>query len=216
MKTDRGKTQPPASDRTVFLRAGAGGALLAPRVRLQAAATAPTALYGNKPIRSKGKVMNDHEHEGSHDFDLYFGHWRIHNQRLKERLAGCTDWEQFDAIGECAPILGGIGNIDSFESDWNGGFRGMTLRLFDRQSRKWSLYWASNCSGVLEPPVVGAFADGVGRFEGADQHHGKPVLARFLWSHITATSARWEQALSADGGMSWETNWRMQMTRIEH
>ena len=159
--------------------------------------------------------MTAHEHDGSRDFDFWFGRWRIDNQRLKKRLVGCTAWEQFDAIGECAPILGGIGNIDSFESDWNGDFRGMTLRLFDLKSKKWSLYWASNRSGVLEPPVIGAFHDGVGVFEGPDQHNGMPVLTRFIWSHITPTSARWEQALSADDGKTWETNWRMRMTRVD-
>jgi hypothetical protein len=190
------------------------GGVLAALARSQAVAAASTARYRNQFIDAKGVCMTTAQHDGSHDFDFFFGQWRIHNQRLRERLIGCTDWEQFDAIGECAPILGGIGNIDSFESDWGGDFRGMTLRLFDLASKKWSLYWASNRSGVLEPPVVGAFENGVGCFEGADEHLGKPVLARFIWSHITPTSARWQQALSADGGKTWETNWRMQMTRI--
>ena len=158
--------------------------------------------------------MTDADHDGAHDFDFYFGRWQVHNERLKQRLVGSTDWEQFDAIGECRPVLGGIGNVDSFDSEWNGGFRGMTLRLFDLGTKKWSLYWASNRSGVLEPPVVGAFIDGVGRFEAADEHDGAPVLVRFIWSHITPASARWEQALSNDGGKTWETNWRMHMTRI--
>lgn len=182
--------------------------------RSQSLAAASTASYRNQFINSKGAFMTSNSRDGAHDFDFLFGQWRIHNQRLKDRLVGCADWEQFDAIGECAPILGGIGNMDSFESDWGGDFRGMTLRLFDLTSKRWSLYWASNRSGVLERPVVGAFQDGIGRFEGADEHQGKPVLARFIWSHITPTSARWEQALSADGGKTWETNWRMQMTRI--
>jgi hypothetical protein len=190
------------------------GGVLAALARSHAVAAASTALHRNQFIDSKSATMTSDRHDGLHDFDFLFGHWRIHNQRLKERLVGSADWEQFDAIGECSPILGGIGNIDSFESDWCGDFRGMTLRLFDLTSKKWSLYWASNRSGVLEPPVVGAFRNGVGRFEGADEHMGKPVLARFIWSHIAPTSARWEQALSADGGKTWETNWRMQMTRI--
>jgi len=195
------------------MRASADG-VLAALARSQSLAAASTASYRNQLIDCKGAFMTSNPGDGLHDFDFLFGQWRIHNQRLKERLVGCTDWEQFDAIGECAPILGGIGNMDSFESDWGGDFRGMTLRLFDLKSKQWSLYWASNRSGMLEPPVVGAFHNGVGRFEGADEHRGKPVLARFIWSHITPTSARWEQALSADGGKTWETNWRMQMTRI--
>jgi hypothetical protein len=196
-----------------FLQVGIDG-VLAALVRSQAVAAASTALYRNQLIHSGSVAVKYNDRNGSRDFDFLFGRWKIDNQRLKQRLTSCTEWEQFDAIGECAPILGGIGNIDGFESDWNGDFRGMTLRLFDAKSRRWSLYWTSNRTGVLEPPVVGAFVDGVGRFEGADEHDGKPVLARFIWSHITPTSARWEQALSADGGKTWETNWRMQMTRI--
>jgi hypothetical protein len=153
--------------------------------------------------------------DGSRDFDFYFGCWHVRNERLRERLAGSNDWEEFDAAQECRPIIGGFGNIDDFVTDWGGGFRGMTLRLFNRQSKQWSIYWSSSRSGVLEPPVVGVFRDGIGIFEGDDTHNGRPVRARFTWSHITSTSARWEQALSVDNGATWETNWRMQMTRVD-
>ena len=154
------------------------------------------------------------EHDGRHDFDFYFGRWAIHNERLRERLVGSTDWEHFEAIQECRPILGGVGNIDDFVTDWGGGFVGMTLRLFNPATRTWSLYWASNRDGVLEPPVVGRFENGVGTFIGRDTHKGTPVLARFTWSHITPDSALWQQAFSTDDGASWETNWIMRMTRI--
>jgi hypothetical protein len=152
--------------------------------------------------------------DGARDFDFYFGQWHVRNERLRERLVGCDDWENFDATQVCCPILGGCGNIDDFVTDWCGGFRGMTLRLFDHATRRWSIYWSSNKTGVLEPPVVGAFRNGVGTFEGDDVHRGRTVRARFTWSHITPTSARWQQALSTDGGITWETNWRMQMTRV--
>jgi hypothetical protein len=160
--------------------------------------------------------MNNHieTSDGRHDFDFYFGHWRIHNERLRERLVGCTDWEHFEATQRCQPILGGLGNIDDFASDWRDGFIGMTLRLFCPQSRQWSIYWASNRSGILEPPVIGGFEAGVGTFLGRDQHEGTPVLARFVWSEITPSSATWEQAFSTDDGQTWESNWIMRMTRI--
>ncbi|MEU7843738.1 hypothetical protein AB0B39_22585 [Micromonospora sp. NPDC049114] len=68
--------------------------------------------------------------------------------------------------------------------------------------------------GELEqPPMVGRFVDGVGRFYADDQHEGRPVRCRFIWSGITATTARWEQAFSVDGERTWETNWIMESTR---
>jgi hypothetical protein len=38
---------------------------------------------------------------------------------------------------------------------------------------------------------------------------------RFLWTNITAASARWQQAFSNDGGATWETNWVMEFQRVE-
>ena len=197
------------------LREGAqssGAALFARLVRAQAAAAATTALYRNQLPESV-----DERNDGAHDFDFYFGRWRVHNERLRERLAGSTDWQHFDAIQECRPILGGIGNIDEFVTDEFEPtlYLGMTLRLFDRSLRQWRIYWASNRSGVLEPPVMGRFVDGVGRFEGDDTHNGIPVRVRFIWSGIGPGTAQWEQAFSADGGRTWEPNWRMRMTRLD-
>ena len=41
----------------------------------------------------------------------------------------------------------------------------------------------------------------------------KPVRASYRWSEVTESSARWEQAFSADDGQTWETNWVMEWTR---
>jgi hypothetical protein len=151
---------------------------------------------------------------GSHDFDFWIGSWNVRNSRLKKRLAGSTEWETFDATTTATFLPGGIGNTDVFEADaWRPGFVGMTIRLFDPASQLWSIYWADNVRCRLEPPVVGAFRGGVGVFEGDDQHEGTPVRSRFTWTHPTPSTARWEQAFSADGGETWETNWIMDMAR---
>jgi hypothetical protein len=147
------------------------------------------------------------------DFDFLFGRWKVHNARLAERLVGSTTWIEFDAVSECRPMLGGIGNVDEMVTSWNGGYRGMSLRLFDLERKTWSIYWASSLTGVLDPPVTGTFTGNVGTFLGRDHHLGTPVLARFVWSQITPTSARWEQAFSTNEGVDWETNWSMQFVR---
>ncbi|HEY0505154.1 MAG TPA: NIPSNAP family protein [Lysobacter sp.] len=157
-------------------------------------------------------------HDGRHDFDFLHGHWRIRNERLKERLAGSTDWEVFGATQVCQPLLGGLGNVDDFVSDWTRPgtrerFIGMTLRLFQPDSRQWNIYWAGSHDGVLEAPMTGAFADGVGTFAGTLPHDGAPVRVRFRWSRLGEHAAHWQQAFSADGGASWETNWHMWLRR---
>lgn len=183
--------------------------------------TAAGALLAAAAVRTQGAPSSDTapssaaHRDGSHDFDFWFGRWHVSNERLKQRLANSTEWERFEATMECRPVLGGLGNIDEFTTDWGDGYVGMTLRLYDVARREWSLYWSSNRTGVLEPPVVGHFEDGVGTFFGRDSHEGRPVLVRFVWSQVSRDGALWQQAFSTDDGASWETNWIMHMTRLD-
>ncbi|MGH8192002.1 MAG: hypothetical protein ACREP2_11200 [Rhodanobacteraceae bacterium] len=155
-------------------------------------------------------------HPLPHDFDFEFGRWRVRNQRLKSRLTGSGEWEYFDAMNECHPILGGMGNREEMVTDDLGDTRfiGTALRLFNASMRQWSIWWADNRRGVLEPPVHGAFADGVGTFHGDDVHDGRPVRVRFIWDARDPARPRWEQAFSPDTGVTWETNWVMTFSRI--
>ena len=148
------------------------------------------------------------------DFDFLHGSWRISHRILKERLTGCQEWEAFESTMRCSPILGGTANMDDAPFP-SRGFHGMTIRLYDKDADTWSLFWIDSRFARIEPPVIGRFADGVGTFLGPDTHNGIPVVCRFVWSDITADSLRWAQALSADDGATWETNWVMEITRME-
>ena len=159
---------------------------------------------------------------GAADFDFWIGKWRIANRRLVKRLAGSTEWETFEAIGEAHKLPGGIGNYDDFVAEaWRPGFVGMSFRVFNPVTNKWSIYWLDNQTGGVDPktgqlnvPVVGGFENDVGIFTCNDTFDGKPIAVEYRWSNITPTSARWEQAFSPDGGKTWETNWVMEMTRV--
>ncbi|WP_344311238.1 hypothetical protein [Fodinicola feengrottensis] len=109
-------------------------------------------------------------------------------------------------------VLGGIVNVDEMDCSARG-FAGLTFRVFDLATSQWSIYWVNNHRGQLEPPVVGGFSDGVGLFHGDDTYQDRSIQVRFTWSEITATSAHWEQAFSADHGETWETNWTVELTR---
>jgi hypothetical protein len=151
-----------------------------------------------------------------HDFDFWLGSWNVHNRCLRERLAGCTEWVEFPATSVARPTLDGRGNEDVFRTDHAGGFVGMSFRFFDEQSGRWSIYWAdSRRPGLLDRPVIGGFTGDVGVFEGDDTFAGEPIRVRFVWSGVTTSTPRWEQAFSDDGGETWETNWIMDFTPAE-
>ncbi len=154
--------------------------------------------------------------DGRNDFDFLIGDWHVHSRRLRERLQGSDDWESFEGQFSAQKVLGGLGNMDevTFERE-SGTFRGLTLRLFNPDAQEWSIYWASdaNPTGALDVPMVGKFTDGVGRFYAHETHAGQHVFSRFIWTVISPDACKWEQALSQDGGQTWETNWTMEFTK---
>ncbi|HEX2499163.1 MAG TPA: hypothetical protein VHO00_10195 [Actinomycetes bacterium] len=148
------------------------------------------------------------------NFDWFVGEWTSTQHRLRAVLAGSDDWYEFPGVHRSWNVLDGVANFDEAMFPTQG-FGGVTLRLYDRSAGEWSLYWASSRSGLLElPPVVGRFGDdGRGVFTGPDVYDGKPITVRYLWSDITANTARWEQAFSVDDGATWEVNWVAEFTR---
>lgn len=167
---------------------------------------------------------------GPHDFDFLHGEWDVRHRRRTDFLDPGSAWEEFGSTAGCRPLFDGAANIDEIDMPHLGA-KGLTLRLFDPETRQWSLNWSSSRSGRLFPPVVGGFAgcEGVeepgrrdgsgearrarGEFYGDDVHDGVAVRARFIWSVAPDGSARWEQAFSSDGGRTWLTNWVMDFTR---
>lgn len=197
--------------RRAFLAASSmsGMALILPH--LTGCATPPRQAAGSPPATPESAVD-----DGRHDFDFYIGRWVVQARRLKKRFAGSDDWEEYAATDQSQPILGGLGLVDDFRTEHFGGdFRGLALHLFDPRTQQWSNYWASNRTGTLDPPVAGSFKNGVGAFYGVDVDGGQRVRVRHLWSDITATSVKWEQAFSIAEGETWETNAVFQMTRID-
>jgi len=146
------------------------------------------------------------------DFDFFYGSWDVINRRLAKPLTGSDEWDEFPGKSRCWGLFSGGANVDEIEFETKG-WSGLTLRLFDPEREEWTIYWANSRDGRLQPPVVGRFTDGRGEFFGDDTHEGTPVRVRYIWSRITPTSARWEQAFSVDGERSWETNWVMDFTR---
>jgi hypothetical protein len=149
------------------------------------------------------------------DFDFWMGSWTSHHRRRRKWLAGCDEWDEFDASIVARPILDGHGNEEEFRTDFAGGFVGMAFRFFDPVQKQWVIYWAdSRRSGELDPPVYGNFSGDTGLFEGHDTFEGRAILVRYTWSRVTTPSPHWEQSFSEDGGVTWETNWITDFTRV--
>jgi len=149
---------------------------------------------------------------GSHDFDFEFGNWHVHH-RLK-RPSG--EWVEFEGTSSDRPLNDGSANVE--ENTFHrptGDTQGIALRTFDRKTGLWAIWWVDSRAphAALDPPVKGCFVSGVGTFYADGVVNGKPQRTRFIWSHITSTSARWEQAFSADEGKTWDTNWVMEFKR---
>ena len=146
--------------------------------------------------------------EGSHDFDFEFGRWKTELRRLKRPLTGSTEWERYTGTTTVTRVWGGKANLVELEVDGPAGrLSALSLRLYNPETREWTLNFANSAGGTLATPSVGAFRSGRGEFYNQETIGGRTVLVRFVISEITDASVRFEQAFSADGGRTWETNW---------
>jgi hypothetical protein len=158
------------------------------------------------------------EQDGRADFDFFIGRWKQRHRRLKERLKGSNEWEEFGGMLVCHKILGGLGNMEECTLERASGIvQGMTVRLFDPKARQWSLYWADSANGWnWSLPEIGSFKDGRGEFYAHEPFgEGRYIFSRYIWTPINETSCRWEQAFSTDGGKTWETNMITDHIRVE-
>ncbi|MFE6553671.1 hypothetical protein ACFVHS_35470 [Streptomyces sp. NPDC057746] len=147
------------------------------------------------------------------DFDFLHGSWDVANRRLTAPLGSDpATWTEFPGHAVVRPLFGGAGNIDEITFPTLGR-QGVTLRLFDRETGRWSIHWSDSRTGRLDPPLVGGFAGDRGDFRGEDTYDGRPIRVHFTWYRLGRSTARWEQEFSADDGGTWELNWTMNLTR---
>ncbi|MFI6098063.1 hypothetical protein ACIA8G_21095 [Lentzea sp. NPDC051213] len=146
---------------------------------------------------------------GQRDFDWEIGSWRTTVRVLAEPLSESPDqWLQFAGTSVVRPLMDQRANVVELKvSGASGRIDGLNLRLYEPQAQRWSLTFVNMRDGLLTPAVYGGFRNGVGEFYGDDQLGGRPIKVRFLVTRQGQDRARFEQAFSADGGATWETNW---------
>lgn len=146
--------------------------------------------------------------DGQHDFDFDFGTWKMHIRRLLRPLSGSNEWTEMDGTTVTDKIWDGRANLATVEANGpSGHLELLALRLYDPQAHQWNISFATSDGGSLSVPAVGGFHDGRGEFYDTELYHGRNILVRFSIWPVSSNEVRSEQAFSADGGATWETNW---------
>jgi hypothetical protein len=155
--------------------------------------------------------------DGSGDFDFLIGDWKAYVRRLPERLVGSSAWIEYDGTSSHHKLLGGPANLEDVNVTSRDGAHTMhnqTLRLYNRDSRQWSIYLLDVARGTLDfPPVVGGFEGDRGEFFDQEPLKGRMIFVRFAWFNLSPNACRMEQSFSDDACRTWETNWICELTR---
>ena len=159
---------------------------------------------------------NSTQRDGQHDFDFEIGTWTTHLSRLLDPLTGSTTWVEYEGTTVVRKVWNGGANLLELKVEGPAGhIEGLSLRLYNPQSRQWSLNFANSNGGGLSQPTIGDFKNGRGVFFDQETLNERAILVRFVISDIKPNSCHFEQAFSNDGGKSWELNWIATDTRVK-
>jgi len=179
--------------------------------------TDPNIVMPKLEFDDKGElVIRASATSSNSDFDYIEGKWKLYDRKLNKRLANNNDWTLFESQVVNNKILTGKANIDTYSTTQMPGpggtpgdgklFEGIALRLFNPQTRLWSIYWIASNTAVLDPPMVGSFDNNIGHFFCKDTFNGQPIIVVFRWDVRDKTKPIWSQAFSTDKGKTWEWN----------
>jgi len=184
---------------------------------LQASAAFAAAPAHNAPAAAAA-------HNGSHDFDFVIGDWKAHLHRRIDPKTGITAsepgqgvWVDYYGISNHKKLLGTDANLEEFDvtdSKNHLHYKGQTLRLYNPDSRQWSIYGLDLDKGEIAPSaLVGSFTGKDGIFYHQEQRGGRIMLVRYVWTDKGPKSAVMVQSFSPDGGKTWDANWICELSR---
>lgn len=152
--------------------------------------------------------------DGQRDFDFEIGAWTVHLSRRLKPLTGSTTWVEYEGTSVVRKVWNGRANLGELDVKGpSGHIQGLSLRLYNAESRQWYISWSNANDGLLGPPMVGRFKNRRGEFYNQESLDGQAIFVRFIFSDMTPQSFRLEQAFSNDGGQTWEPNWNATFTR---
>ncbi len=151
-------------------------------------------------------------------FDFWLGEWEI-EQQIR---AADGSWIVLPARTSVSGSPDGCvltehwsGEVQFFWEGMNApeALMGYSVRAYDPRTTQWAIYWLDSRNRSFGAPYVGGFENGRGEFRRTLETPEGPRLGRIVFSGITASSANWELAVSADNGATWTTLWMMAMRR---
>jgi hypothetical protein len=131
-------------------------------------------------------------------------------------LTGSKDWVEWDGRTVVRKIWGGRANMAELKAMGpSGPLELIALRIYNPATGQWSTNFATSNVGKLNDiPGVGQFKDGRIDFYDQEPFNGRAILVRFSVYSTGPTTQVSEQAFSADGGKTWETNWINRYTLV--
>ena len=131
-------------------------------------------------------------------------------------MTGSSTWVEYEGTTVVSKVWNGRANLVELQVDGPGGhLEALSLRLYNPESRQWSLNFSNSRVGTVSQPTIGEFKNGRGEFYDQEDLNGRAILVRFVILDITPTSCRFEQSFSDDGGKTWELNWVATDTRVK-
>jgi hypothetical protein len=180
------------------------------RIVVAAVATVSNAA---QPEHEPAPVTLSIDLKGKHGFDFLDGEWRARHRKISGTR---HEWVSFEGTVSHRALMAGTANIEEYVlNSPDGAYRALNLRAYDQKTDTWSIWWLDQRypDGPIGPPVQGRFANGIGTFYAEYEQNGKQMRMRYIWSDITPQSARWQRAISADQGKTWESTWFIDLER---
>lgn len=136
-------------------------------------------------------------------FDFWVGDWDLTWTNGEGNLEKGTN--------RIVRILEGKVIQENFTTE-NGSLKGMSISVFNSRRKTWHQAWVDN---------QGGYYDFEGKVEGdkrifstrMKEVNGMKIVQRMVFSEIKKDSLTWNWELSKDGGITWETQWKINYKR---
>lgn len=177
--------------------------------------SAVRALPKTAQTPSEAKLQQTSEaRDGQHDFDFNLGTWHTHIKRVLDPFSGSANSIELNGTVTVRKVWDGRAQLEEIEADGpNGHWEGLSLFLYNPQSRQWNQSFINSKKAALTSPLIGAFKDGRSELFAQDTFHDKLILVRAVWSNITPDAHRYEESYSNNGGKTWARSFVADLAR---